>query len=119
MSMGYEGSMYYTHQKNGYLYYKYAVINKNFECSAKRGFVYDGAIAIDKAFLLYTTASLADGLKLGRVRMKRLCSESMYFRLYPADTGDKFEKITLAMLARLIEHCRREEKVIEQCSAAL
>ncbi len=119
MSMGYEGSMYYTHQKNGYVYFKYAAINKNFDISVKRGFVYDGSIAIDKAFVLYTSAGLADALKLGRIRMIRLCSESRYFKLYPADTGDTFEKITLVMLTRFIAQCRSEGKIIEQCSAAI
>lgn len=111
--------MYFTHQKNGYVYFKYAVINKNFTISGRKGFVYDGAIAIDKSFLLYTDASLSYGLTLGRIRMVRLCSESMYFKLYPADTGDKFEKITLVMLQKFISECRRSEKVIEQISASI
>ena len=117
--MGYEGSMYYTHQKNGFIYYKYAAVNKNFPCSSSRGFVYDGVIAIDIAFLMYTSAGLADALKLGRIRMVRQCSESVYFKLFPADTGDKFERITLVMLNKLINQSRAVEKVIESCKAEI
>lgn len=106
MSRGHGCKAVFSHQKDGFLYYRYGVVNQNFPNCVKRGIVCDGMIAIDKAFLMYTTMPLPDGLRLGRIRMVKLCSDSVYFKLYPSEMGDSFEGVTLTMLNRLLNSSR-------------